>query len=74
MKNEITYTEAFEELKEIVNRMEEGSVNLDELSTYVNRASELIQICKSKLHETEQDVNKILKDLSSNSGQDTSNG
>ncbi|MBM3159807.1 MAG: exodeoxyribonuclease VII small subunit [Bacteroidetes bacterium] len=74
MKNEITYTEAFEELKEIVNRMEEGSVNLDELSTYVKRASELIQICKSKLHETEQDVNKILKDLSSNSGQDTSNG
>jgi exodeoxyribonuclease VII small subunit len=74
MKNEITYTEAFEELKEIVNQMEEGAVNLDELSTYVKRASELIQICKSKLHDTEQDVHKILKDLSSKTEQDGSNG
>lgn len=72
MKNEITYTEAFEELKEIVQEMEQGSVNLDELSTYVKRASELIQICKDKLHSTEQDVHKILKDLSLNSNEEGS--
>lgn len=73
MKNEINYTEAFEELKEIVNRMEEGSINLDELSTHVKRASELIQICKKKLHATEQDVHKILKDLSANSDDEDTN-
>lgn len=74
MDSKTTYTDAFEELKQIVHKMEQGAVNLDELSTYVKKASELIQICKSKLHATEQDVHKILKDLSSKTEQDSSNG
>lgn len=63
MSDNLNYTKAFEELQQIVSDLEEGEVNVDELSEKVKRASTLIAICKSKLTETEEDVNKILKDL-----------
>jgi exodeoxyribonuclease VII small subunit len=66
MKNEINYTDAFEELQQIVGDLEEGEISVDELSVKVKRASELIKICKNKLSSTEQDVNQILKDLEEN--------
>ncbi len=63
MSNDITYTQAFEELKEIVSGMEEGEISVDELSEKVKRAAFLIRLCKSKLIAVEGDVNGILKDL-----------
>lgn len=64
------YTEAFDELQEIVSAMEEGEIGIDELAEKVKRATELIRICRLKLTSTEGDVQKILKDLE-NSGLDT---
>lgn len=64
------YTEAFEELQQIVSAMEEGQIGIDELAEKVKRATELIRICRLKLSSTEGDVQKILKDLE-NSGLDT---
>ncbi len=61
--NKLSYTEAFEELQEIVQEIETGEISVDELSVKVKRASELIQICKKKLSSTEEDVNEILKKL-----------
>lgn len=63
MSDKLTYQSAFEELQRIVTDLEEGEVNVDELSEKVKRATTLIAICKSKLTETEEDVNKILKEL-----------
>ena len=63
MANEIKYTEAFEELQQIVSDMEDGEITVDELSIKVKRAAELIKICKTKLTATEEDVNLILKEL-----------
>jgi exodeoxyribonuclease VII small subunit len=50
--------------------MESGQINVDELALKVKRAAELIKICKVKLHETEADVQKILKDLDATSNED----
>jgi len=50
--------------------MESGQINVDELALKVKRASELIKICEVKLHETEADVQKILKDLDASSNED----
>lgn len=66
----MTYTEAYEELQGIVQKMESGQINVDELALNVKRAAELIQVCKAKLHETESDVQKILKDLDATAGED----
>ncbi|MDD3878029.1 MAG: exodeoxyribonuclease VII small subunit [Bacteroidales bacterium] len=63
MNDKINYTEAFEELQNIVVQIEEGEISVDELSEKVKRASVLIKICKTKLTSTEEDVNKILKEL-----------
>ncbi len=63
MNDPINYTEAFEELQSIVTEIEEGGISIDELSEKVKRAAFLINICKTKLTTTEEDVNRILKDL-----------
>lgn len=59
------YTEAFEELQNIVTEIEHGEISVDELSEKVQRAALLIKICKTKLMTTEEDVNVILKELDS---------
>ena len=59
------YTQAFEELQKIVTEIESGKISVDELSDKVKRATQLIMICKEKLTATEEDVNKILKDIES---------
>ena len=63
MNDKPNYAEAFEELQQIVSEIEEGHISVDELSEKVKRAALLINICKQKLASTEEDVNKILKDL-----------
>lgn len=63
MSKEPNYTEAFEELQEIVLEIEQGEISVDELSEKVKRAAVLIKICKAKLSNTEEDVARILKEL-----------
>ena len=67
---QMKYSDAFDELQEIVSAMEEGQIGIDELAEKVKRATELIRICRLKLTSTEGDVQKILKDLE-NRGLDT---
>ena len=62
-ESKVNYVQAFEELQAIVTEIELGQITVDILSEKVKRASELIAICKTKLTSTEEDVNKILKEL-----------
>ncbi|XOV66073.1 MAG: exodeoxyribonuclease VII small subunit [Fluviicola sp.] len=63
MSEQPKYTEAFEELQQIVADIEDGEISVDELSVKVKRASELIKICKEKLTATDSDISKILENL-----------
>lgn len=63
MSDQQNYTEAFEELQAIVAEIESGEISVDELSDKVKRATELIKVCKLKLTSTEENVNRILKDI-----------
>ena len=69
MSEEINYTQAFEELQQIVIEIEEGEISVDELAEKVKRATQLIKICKTKLTTTEEDVNQILKELEEGSAE-----
>ena len=62
-ESKVNYVQAFEELQAIVTEIELGQITVDILSEKVKRASELITICKTKLTSTEEDVNKILKEM-----------
>ena len=64
MKEELTYTEAFEQLQTIVKQMEDADISVDDLSENIKKASKLIKICKDKLTKTEQEVNKTIDELS----------
>jgi len=63
-EEEITYTAAFEELKAIVDQLENDSVSVDELTEKMKRATVLMKICRDKLTKTEEEVNKTIEDLS----------
>ncbi len=63
MNKKMNYAVAFEELQQIVSEIEEGEISVDELSEKVKRAALLIKVCKTKLTQTEEDVNQILKEL-----------
>lgn len=69
----MTYEEAYNELQDIIQHMEHGSIGVDELSVKVKRAAELIAFCKKKLNDTELDVAEVLKQLNEDS-QSKSNG
>jgi len=59
----VTYKEAITEIEEILEKIENEELDVDELAEQVSRVSALITICKDKLHKTEEEVEKILKDM-----------
>jgi len=61
--NNISYKEAMEKLEEIVSGLESDEIPVDELAEKVKEASKLIRICKSVLYHTEEEVNKVLKEM-----------
>ncbi|MBX5439309.1 MAG: exodeoxyribonuclease VII small subunit [Thermoflavifilum sp.] len=63
MQEQMSYTQAFEELQKIVGLIERGEITIDELSEQVKRAAFLIRICRQKLTETEQDIEDVLKSM-----------
>lgn len=61
--NSYTYEAAFKELQEIVQQIEVGDVDIDQLSDYIKRAATLVKICEAKLTETEEEVQVLLQKL-----------
>ena len=65
MGKQTTYTKAFDELQQIVEEMENSQINVDDLDVKIKRASELLKICRDKLHKTEESVQKVLDEINS---------
>lgn len=59
----LSYKKAMAEIEEIVAKLEDNRLDVDELSEKVKRVSQLIAFCKSKLHDTEAEVENILKTM-----------
>lgn len=63
MKNKQTYSEALAEIELIIQNIEDDKYSLDELSEKVKRITFLINYCKEKLRTTEEELNKVLKNM-----------
>jgi len=63
MKKDISYKQAMEEIEKIISLIENEEPDVDELAGYVKRASELPTVCKTKLHKTEKDAEKIMAEI-----------
>lgn len=59
-KQEITYKAAVGEIETILGKIEEGELDVDELTVNVKRVTELLKICRDKLQKTESEIGKIL--------------
>lgn len=62
-EKKISFNEAIKELEMILEQIESGEPDVDELSGKVKRASELIKICRKKLKSTEEEIGKILEEM-----------
>jgi len=62
-KKEISYLESINELESILKEFENGEPDIDNLSEKVKRVSHLINVCKKKLKQTENEVQKILDNI-----------
>ncbi len=62
-KKNVSYKEAIIEIEGILRQLENNELDVDELSEKVKRVSQLVTLCKEKLHNTEQEIDKILKEM-----------
>ncbi len=60
----LSYTQAIAELEQLVARLQNPQCEIDKLREYTARALQLIQYCKTKLSETDNDLKKLLEELS----------
>ena len=59
-KEKINYDDAVMEIEEILAKIEEGTLGVDELAEKVNRVTLLLKICRDRLYKTEEQINQIL--------------
>lgn len=60
MKN-IKYEEAVKQLETIVDKMENGDLDIDSMTEELKKAKTLIKLCKNKLKHTDEEIRKLLE-------------
>ena len=58
---EIKYEEAVRQLEAIVNKMENGELDIDSMVAQLKQAQELVKLCKQKLKRTDNEIQKLLE-------------
>ncbi len=59
----ISYSEAMSEIEEILEKIENEELDVDQLAEKVKRVSTLLKTCKDKLTKTNEQVEQILKEM-----------
>jgi len=59
----VSYNEAMSEIEDILERIENEELDVDDLAEKVKKVSVLLKICKDKLHKTNQQVEQVLKEM-----------
>ena len=58
-----TYREAVNEIEEILVNIENDELEVDDLVEKVKKVTELLKFCKDKLYNTQEEVEKALKEM-----------
>lgn len=56
-----SYNAAMQEIEQIIALLEKNSLDVDEMSQKVKRATELLQACKKKLYETDAEIQAVFE-------------
>ena len=62
IKENIKYEEAVQQLENIVQKLENGELNIDELSNELKKAQKLISLWRQRLPNSDEEIQKILND------------
>ena len=60
---DLKYDDALIELQEILSSLQDETLSIDDLTTSIKRASELLEACNSRLRTTQQEVEEIIEQL-----------
>ena len=63
------YNKAMKRLEEIIEKIENEEIDVDELSDKVKEAIELITVCKEKIEKAEMEVKRVVDDLGEEAGE-----
>ena len=63
MSKDLTYGEAMTQIEDILEKIEAGELDVDELTDKVKRVANLLDICKKKLKTTETEIQKVIEGL-----------
>ena len=63
-----SYRDAIQELDTILAAIESTEVDVDQLSTMVVRAQELIELCTGRIRKAQDDVEKVVARLEDTDG------
>ncbi|HXL02755.1 MAG TPA: exodeoxyribonuclease VII small subunit [Candidatus Atribacteria bacterium] len=61
-EDNLSYSEAFQELKSIVDELENEEIEIDNLTAKVKRASFLYRFLRDRLRATEEEIKKVLEE------------
>ena len=61
IEEKLNYEDALKQLQEIVNKLENKEIKLDELSISVKEAKRLVDYCREKLDKTEEEIRRIIE-------------
>jgi len=59
-KENMKYEDAIRQIEEIVDKMENGELDVDSLCGQLKTAQKLIKMCKDKLTKTDEEIKKLL--------------
>ncbi len=59
----LSYEEAFQELKNVVEELERGEIGVDQLVEKVKRATWLCQFLQDRLRRTEEEIQVIFREI-----------
>lgn len=60
MAKETKYEVTISQLEEIVERLENNQLGIDEMTAQLKKAQQLIKLCKDRLTKTDEEIQKIL--------------
>jgi exodeoxyribonuclease VII small subunit len=63
MSKDPSYNEAITEIEEILQKIETGELDVDDLTDKVKRVAFLLETCKKKLRTTESEIQKVIDGL-----------
>lgn len=60
-RTEPTYAEAMAEVERILEKFRTEEMSVDSLAADVKRATELLALCRERLHKAEEEVKNVLE-------------